>query len=551
MEFKEFKLNKNLLRGIEKLGFTEPTPIQEKMIPQLLEYHTDIVGLAQTGTGKTAAFGLPIIQNTEIDNRQTQSLVLAPTRELCLQITGDLKDFSKYIKGIKITAVYGGAAINPQIRELKKGTHIIVATPGRLLDLLNRGAAEIENLRYLVLDEADMMLNMGFKEELDAILKRAPKNRQTILLSATMPTEVERISLNYMHDPLNITIGKRNSAIETVEHIYYTVNRIDKYRMLKRIIDFNEGLYGIVFCRTKRSTEEIANKLERDGYNSSSLHGDLSQYQREQVMARFRNRKISLLVATDIAARGLDVNDLSHIIHFDLPEDIEGYTHRSGRTGRAGKKGISIAITTKEDRFKIRQIERRARIKFEQREIPQGNMILERKILNFLAMLEKTSPQLENITNLSETIREKIAFFLANYSKEELLLKFLSQAFSKDLNSYREIPNISISSKEEKRHSFTQKFGPSKRKTKTGKNHSRKTGFSYLKINLGREDRIIPQQIIGLINESTRKRNIKVGKIEITPSGSRFQIENPFYQDVFHALNGYFFHGRKIKAIKS
>jgi len=545
LNFREFNIERNLLRGVEKLGFTEATPIQEKMIPQILNSKADIVGLAQTGTGKTAAFGLPIIQKTEIANLKTQSLVLAPTRELCLQITGDLKDFAAYLEGIKITPVYGGAAINPQIRELKRGTHIIVATPGRLLDLLNRGVAKIDRLQYLVLDEADMMLNMGFKEELDAILKRAPQERQTILLSATMPIEVERISLNYMRNPLNITIGKRNSAIGTVEHICYTVNHRDKYRALKRIADFNEDLYGIVFCRTRRSTEEIANKLEKDGYNAASLHGDLSQYQRERVMMRFRNREVSLLVATDIAARGLDVNSLSHIIHFDLPEDIEGYTHRSGRTGRAGKRGISIAITTPDDRFKIKRIERTAGIKFNHKEIPNGSMIFERKILNLLETLEKTDPQEENLANLSKGTKEKLGSLLSNYSKEELLLKIISQTISNDLSTYREIPNINISA-ERKFH--TPKIP--KRRIKRDIKRSKRNGFSYLKINMGREDRIAPQQIIGLVNESTRKRNIKVGKIEIEPLASRFQVENSFYQDVLRALDGYFFHGRRIKAIK-
>ncbi len=359
-----------------------------------------------------------------------------------------------------------------------------------------------------------------------------------------MPTEVERISLNYMQNPLNITVGTRNSAIETVEHICYTVNRRDKYRALRRIVDFNDKLYGIIFCRTKRSTEEIAVKLQKDGYNAASLHGDLSQYQREQVMQQFRNREITLLVATDIAARGLDVNDLSHIVHFDLPEDTEAYTHRSGRTGRAGKHGVSIAITTVDERFKIKQIERRARIKFIHREIPNGGMIFERKILNFLENLEKTNLNPQDFTDLTQEVKDKLSLLLSKYSKEELLLKILSQNLPKDPKNYNKIESINIQTE-------FKKFGRLKRRNnKTSKRYPREKGFSYLKINIGRKERVIPQQIIGLINESTRKRNIKVGKIEITPSGSRVQIEDPFYQDVFHALDGYHFHGRKIRAIK-
>ncbi len=557
MEFKEFELNKKLLKGIEKLGFTEPTPIQEKMIPYLLQKSEDIVGLAQTGTGKTAAFGLPVIQNIEQENRETQAMVLAPTRELCLQITDDLHKFSHYLKKIKITAIYGGAAIGPQIREIKRGSHIIVATPGRLLDLLNRKAADISNIKYLILDEADMMLNMGFKEELDAILQRAPKERQTILLSATMPEEVEKISLAYMNNPLNITIGKRNSAIKTVEHHYYTVNSRDKYRALKRLIDFNKDIYGIVFCRTRISTQDIATKLRRDGYNAAPLHGDLSQAQRESVMSQFRNKQTTILIATDIAARGLDVNNLSNIINFDLPDDIESYTHRSGRTGRAGKNGISIAIVAGKDRFKIHQIERAAKIQFVHKEIPSGMEIFEKKIQNFMDSLESTEINPTDIEKMSEETKQKLSKLISNYSKEELLLKLISSTLAGDLLYYKTMPDINDHNlkflqnrKIQRKKPVHNRLVERKRTKKNHREYGKIKGFSYLKINIGKKDNILPQQIIGLVNESTRNRDIRLGKIEINPEISRFQVENSFYRDVFYALDGYHFRGRKIRAVR-
>ncbi|MCK4639238.1 MAG: DEAD/DEAH box helicase, partial [Bacteroidales bacterium] len=344
LTFNTMGLSPNLLKVIEELGFKKPTPIQEEVIPIFFETENDIVGLAQTGTGKTAAFGLPIIEQIDIKNKSVQALILAPTRELCIQISKDLQIFSKYVEGLRVVPVYGGAHIDTQIKALKKGAHIIAATPGRMLDLINRKAANITNVRTVVLDEADEMLNMGFRDELDKILEKTPDNKRTLLFSATMPREVARIAKNYMNSPVEITIGKQNAGAENIRHIYYQVHARDRYLALKRIADINPDIYGIVFCRTRMETKDVADKLIKDGYNADAIHGDLSQAQRDHVMKRFRERSLQMLVATDVAARGIDVNDISHIINYNLPEELDVYTHRSGRTGRAGKSGVSIAI---------------------------------------------------------------------------------------------------------------------------------------------------------------------------------------------------------------
>jgi len=383
--FKETGIEENILKAIEELGFENPMPIQEKVIPHLLKENCeDIVALAQTGTGKTAAFGLPLIQKTDLSKKYVQHLILSPTRELCVQIANDLTDFSKYIKGFKVTAVFGGASIEMQIKAIKKGTHIISATPGRLLDLLNRGVIDISKIKTVVLDEADEMLNMGFRDDLEDILKTTPKDKNTLLFSATMPNEVLAIANRYMKNPVELSVGQRNAGAEKVNHICFMVHAKDRYLALKRIADYYPEIYGIIFCRTRKETQEVADSLIRDGYNADALHGDLSQVQRDTVMNKFRIRHLRLLVATDVAARGLDVDNISHVINYNLPDDNEVYTHRSGRTGRAGKTGTSIVIANLKEKSKLHDIERQVKKKFEYKPVPLGKEICEKQLIHLI-----------------------------------------------------------------------------------------------------------------------------------------------------------------------
>lgn len=528
--FRDLNLSSEILRAINELGFTIPTKIQELIIPGFIQTKRDIIGLAQTGTGKTAAFGIPLLEKTKTDENTVQSLVLCPTRELCVQITAALESYAKYIRPISITSVYGGANIEPQIRSLKRGTHIIVATPGRLLDLMRRKAADMQFVRYLVLDEADIMLNMGFKEELDAILESLPKDRQTSLFSATMPGEVSNMISDYMTDPEEIVIGEKNSGVDTVEHKFYTVRSHEKYQALKRLIDFNPGMYGIVFCRTKNGTREVAEKLINDGYSTEALHGDLSQGQRETAMSKFRSKNISLLIATDIASRGLDVNDLTHIIHYDLPHEREIYTHRSGRTGRAGKNGVSMAITTRKDAHKIRMFEKTVRRQIRETTVPKGSDICSRQLLNTVEKIQTAEVDEDQIAPFLPMIEEK----LAGLDREILIKRFVSLEFNKFLRYYSEKTDI----KEEK--SGKPVMSRSKKLPK------RNTKYRSITINLGKRDRILPQQMIGLINERTRIRNIRIGKIDIGTSESQIQIESGYVSEVCRSLYGHSYRGRKL-----
>ena len=365
MQFSELPLNSNILKGVEALGFTSPTPVQEKSIPLLINEDRDLIGLAQTGTGKTAAFGLPMIQKIDVSKNIVQGLVIAPTRELCVQISNDFKDFSKFVKGLSIATIYGGASMDKQSREIRSGAQIVVATPGRLMDMMKRKMIKINSVSYVVLDEADEMLNMGFKEDIDGILSHTPDEKSTWLFSATMPRDVEKISKSYMTNPLEITVGSKNVGAENIQHVFYNVSERDRYKAVKRILDFNPNIYGLIFCRTRRTTQDVADKLLKEGYNAAPLHGDLSQMQRDKAMEKFRDKTLQVLVATDVAARGIDVNDISHVINYHLPDESESYTHRSGRTARAGKKGVSIAIVSNKDQNKISQIERKIKIKFD------------------------------------------------------------------------------------------------------------------------------------------------------------------------------------------
>jgi len=550
LKFNDFRLGSQLLRAVDELKFEIPTPIQEKVIYSMLNEEKDIIGLAQTGTGKTAAFGLPLIEKTDGRKGNIQSLILCPTRELCLQITGDMKEYARYLKEIRITPVYGGAGIVEQIKALRKGSQIVVATPGRLLDLIKRGAADVSMIDYLVLDEADLMLNMGFKEELDAILHSLPPGRRTLLLSATMPLEVEKIAMKHMREPVIHVAGERNRGIDTVEHGYYMVHSRDKYLALKRIVDFNPDIYGIVFCRTRRSTQEIAERMIKDGYNAESLHGDMSQAQREHVMMKFRDHDLQLLVATDIAARGLDVSDLTHIIHYDLPDETEAYTHRSGRTGRAGKRGISLSIINLHEKSKIRRIEKSIGRKIEEKTVPSGREICEKQLIDFMNKVKSVDVDSESIESFMPVIEEKFA----SLSREEILKRFVSLEFNRFLSYYKNTRDLSpvVRGFPEREGYRRENRKRDRERRRYGKDSGKKTkrsntGFSYLQVNMGKHDSMLPPQLIGLVNESTRNRNIRLGKIDIRADEVRFQVENDHINEVLGALDGYFYRGKKLR----
>ena len=434
MNFNELGLSKDVLRGIGAMGFTNPTPIQERIIPLILADTMDVVGLAQTGTGKTAAFGLPLLEKIRTDEKRPQALILCPTRELCIQITSDIEAYAKYIKDFSVTAVYGGAPIYNQTRAIKRGTHIIVATPGRLLDLIKRKAVNIGRVSFLVLDEADIMLHMGFKDELDAILAMVPKKRHALMFSATMPKDVAKIASSYMNDPVEVTIGRKNSCTSNVSHNYFMVHARDKYQALKRIVDYYPDIYSIIFCRTRIATQQVADHMIRDGYNAEPLHGDLSQTQRNYVMDKFRNRSLQILVATDIAARGLDVNDLTHIIHYDLPDELELYTHRSGRTGRAGKGGISLSIINMKEKFRIKRIENFIKQKISQTRIPRGQDICSQQLMHLIDKVKAVEVDSRQISPYMKVIEQK----LSGLSRDDLLKQFVSLEFNKFLNYYKD-----------------------------------------------------------------------------------------------------------------
>jgi ATP-dependent RNA helicase DeaD len=544
LTFQDFDLSAEIKRAVAALGFETPTPIQEVMIPQLLTQEEDVVGLAHTGTGKTAAFGLPVIQKIDVSNRSPQALILCPTRELCIQITGEMGLYSKFVPGLTVTPVYGGDSYEKQIKALKRGTHIIAATPGRLIDLLEKRKADISGIRFLILDEADIMLNMGFKEEIDAILESAPAERQTILLSATMPREVARIANTYMTSPVELSVGTKNAGVETVEHHYYTVRRHDKYQALKRIVDFHPDIYGIVFCRTRLGTQDIAEKMMKDGYSAEALHGDLSQAQREHVMNKFRARSVQLLVATDIAARGLDVEDLTHIIHYDLPTEADVYTHRSGRTGRAGKTGISLALIGDNERTRLRWIERTVKRKFSEVKIPGKREICEQQLMQLIQRATSVEVDADQISPYMPIIEE----MLSSLSREEIIQRFVSLEFNKFLTYYKDLKDLRPVTNGDR--SFDRdhrgKKNDFKRDRKQyGKGDSK--GYDWLAINLGRNERVLPVDIIGLVNQSTRGGKIPLGRIDIGLSKSWVQVGSHETAEVESALRSAKYKGRKLK----
>ncbi len=539
--FEAMGIRPELLRGIRELGFENPMPIQKKVIPVLLNNKQDIIGFAQTGTGKTAAFGLPLIQLIQPGNSKTQALILSPTRELCLQIANDLKNYAKYMDNLNIVTVYGGADIVQQLRALKKGAHIIVATPGRMHDLLNRRKKiDISEIQTVVLDEADEMLSMGFKEELDAILDQTPASKTTLLFSATMPREIQELSKNYQDDPLEISVGQRNAGADLVEHICYSVHEKNRYPALKRIVDFNPNIYGIIFCRTREETKDVAEQLIQDGYNADALHGDLSQAQRELVMHKFRTRNLRLLTATDVAARGLDVKDITHIINYNLPDESIAYIHRSGRTGRAGQKGISIAITNLKEHNKIAQIEKLLKKKFELLPVPSGKMICEKRLLSIVEKLEKTEVDHEEIDPFLPAVYEK----LAGLDREDLIKHFIALEFNQFLDYYKTADELSVPF--EKENARAKK---SNKREKTGNRRFQagaEQGFTRFYINLGRSDQLTPPVLLGLVNKSTRQRNIDVGKINIQNKFSFFEVDEYYSHSVLSGFLNLNFNKKKV-----
>ncbi|MCG2741686.1 MAG: DEAD/DEAH box helicase [Syntrophaceae bacterium] len=523
MTFHELSIDKRILKAITEMGLETPMPVQQKVIPFLLHETRDLVALAHTGTGKTAAFGIPIIQKVDPFSSKTQALILAPTRELCLQITDDLNHFAKHIHGLNIVPIYGGANILTQIRQISSGAQIIVATPGRMLDMLNRKKVNVSDINWLVLDEADEMLNMGFKEDLNAILSGTPDHKRVLLFSATMAREIEAIAQSYMKKPVSITVGSKNTGAENVNHQYYVVHARDRYSALKRIADYYPDIYSIVFCRTKIETQEIADSLIKDGYNADSLHGDLSQPQRDNVMNRFRSRNIQMLVATDVAARGIDVVDLTHIINYNLPDDIEHYTHRSGRTGRAGKSGISIVIIHLKEIYKIRQIEKQLGKKFTSVKIPTGNEICEKQLYHLVDKVKNTEIQHQEIAAFLPAVYDK----LKEISKEDIIQQFVSAEFNRFLNYYKNAPDINVDLK--------------KRESGTG------VGVARLFVNIGLMERFTPKSLKTYLTETAKVANLRIVNVTVMKNCSSFETDAGQADPLIAAFRKVKFKNRRVQ----
>ena len=534
--FEELGVSEGIRRAIEEMGFVQPMPVQEEVIPYLLGNRNDVIALAQTGTGKTAAFGIPLLQRIDTSRKETQALVLSPTRELCLQIADDMRDFAKYMDGVHIEAVYGGASIEQQIRALRKGVHIIVATPGRLIDLMKRGVAKLDDVYNVVLDVADEMLNMGFSESIDAILEGIPEDRNTLLFSATMSREIERIAKGYLHDPKEIVVGSRNEGAEHVNHIYYMVNAKDKYLALKRLVDYYPRIFAIIFCRTKIETQEVADKLIKDGYNAESLHGDLSQQQRDLTMQKFRQHTVQLLVATDVAARGLDVDDLTHVINYGLPDDIENYTHRSGRTGRAGKKGTSLSIVHVREKHKIRNIEKEIGKQFEQGTIPSAEEICKKQLYKVMDQIVKADVDEEQIAPFMQDISRYFEYI----DKEDLIKKIVSLEFGRFLAYYADAPEIlPVSTGREKREKGGKGKGQKQPMTTSA-------GYRKLFINLGKKDGFYPGELMQFLNKNIRG-HVAVGHIDLLTTMSYFEVPEEDAQRVIKYVNGQRYKGREVR----
>lgn len=552
-DFLELGLSTEILNAVAELGFEKPTPVQGTVIPKLLVEDGDIVCLAQTGTGKTAAFGLPALEYLDRTNPRTQILILCPTRELCRQISQDLTNYSKYLDGIRIVSVYGGANITGQMKDLKRGAHIIVATPGRLLDLMKREAADISDIRTLILDEADEMLNMGFKDELDAILAQAPEQRRSLLFSATLPKEVEEIARSYMKNPEVVTVGQRNAGSDNVEHYYYMVKEEDRYAALKRIADFNPDIYAIVFCKTREETQKIADALQKDGYDADALHGDLSQAQRDHVMERFKHHALHMLVATDVAARGIDVSDLTHVINYNLPQEIELYTHRSGRTGRADKKGVSIAIINQRERGKIRRIEAVIKKQFTRLPVPGAREICERQLVHLINGINNVDVR-DDIYSFMPVINE----LWDGISREDLVKKILSYEFNRFFDYYRKAKDLNIPEKEKKdrrkssgRDSEDAASGDNTavkgRKANDGNPGDCEKGYVWLRLNMGYKNRVIPRDIISIMKACGIGKKA-VGKIEIFNEFLYVALKESVADYAKSQLNGATYDRRRLSA---
>jgi len=536
--FEELGVAPAIVRAISEMGYEYPMPVQEEVIPYLLGNDNEVIALAQTGTGKTAAFGLPILQGVRINEIRPQAVILCPTRELCLQISDDLNDYSKYIDNLKVLPVYGGSSIESQIKALRRGVHVIVATPGRLIDLINRKTVDLQYVRNVVLDEADEMLNMGFSESIDEILAVIPTSRNMLLFSATMPDGISRIAKNYMRAPKEIIIGRKNEGAQNVKHIFYMVNAKDKYLVLKRIADYNPNIYGIIFCRTRKETQDIADNLIKDGYNAESLHGDLSQSQRDYVMQKFRLQNIRLLVATDVAARGLDVDDLTHIINYGLPDDVEQYTHRSGRTGRVGKTGTSVAIIHLREKHKIKEIEKSINKKFEQGTIPSWKQISERQLFSFVDKLEKVKVNEEEISGIMPSIYRKLDWL----DKEDVIKRLISLEFNRFIDYYRDADEIENPLESDRKK---DKYGKESGKGK-GVGRAAEKGFARLFLSLGKNDGIRPKSIIGILNDNIPGKKVDIGKIDLMKNFSFFEVREADRNRVIQNLNGVKVFGRKV-----
>ncbi len=529
VSFKDLGIDDNLIKAVEELGFVNPMPVQTEVIPVMLkDQPQDIIALAQTGTGKTAAFGLPIIHKTDARKKNVQYLIISPTRELCLQIADDLRDYSVKSKNISIAAVFGGSSMERQIDKLKRGAQIVSATPGRLYDLIRRNVIDLTDVKAVILDEADEMLNMGFKEDLEAILEATPKQRNTYMFSATMPDQLLKIANKYMHKPIEITVGKKNTGAENVKHISYFVQARDRYLALKRIVDYHPDIYGIIFCRTRQETKEVAEKLLQDGYNAEALHGDLSQQQREVVMNKFRIRHTTLLVATDVAARGLDVDNLSHIINYNLPDELEIYTHRSGRTGRAGKHGTSIIIANLKEKNKIRLIENKLNKKFQNLPIPSGKEICEKQLFHLIDRVEKVEVDQTNVEAFLPQIIKKLEWM----DRTELIQRFVSIEFNRFLDYYKNLPELNA---------------PSGKNERGGRDSIRKaSGYTRFFINLGSRDGLQPTTVIGMIKDYSQVKSIDIGEIEIMKNFSFFEADGNYTNEILSGFNKQVVKGREI-----
>jgi ATP-dependent RNA helicase DeaD len=538
MTFEELGLKSGVLKSLKTLGFETPTPIQQEAIPHLLKEESDFVGLAQTGTGKTAAFGLPLVSKVEEGRKKPQGLVICPTRELCLQISKDIQNYSKNVN-VNTVAVYGGTDIKRQIQDIKKGAQIIVATPGRLVDLTNRRAIDLNQIDWVVLDEADEMLNMGFKEDIDHILDHTPLERNVWLFSATMPKEVASIAKNYMEQPLEVSIGHKNQTNENIEHIYFTVSDRDRYSAVKRLIDFNPNIYGLIFCRTRRETAAVAEKLGKEGYSAEPLHGDLSQAQRDNVMRRFRTKAIQILVATDVAARGIDVDDITHVINYNLPDEIENYTHRSGRTARAGKHGESLVLVTPRESYKIKQIEKKIRTSFTKGNIPNAKEICEIQLMKLVDKVITTPVKEEDMAEFLPAVMQEFDSF----SKEEVIKKFVSAEFNRFIEYYNRAGDINAKEGRGRDRDRDRGERGDRRERGGRRNDENKTRFF---VNLGKRDGLNPGGLLRVVCDSTGLKSDKVGRIDILASFSFFEADNNLADDIIQKVNGADYEGNTV-----